>query len=184
MGMNKSLNKLETMMDWNTLVTVLLTLHRRLERQRRDINTLHKRLKKSGGHQGAGKEVLEVQEVQEIQKVYVAAKRNISRWHQAMRDVQDSPFAKDVGRHVLARELMRQREAAADSPMKEMKAMKGAKKAVSVAINATGAMKAMKAMKKTKAMKAMTQTPKKETTAEETDGSDSSSGSDSGSDSG
>ena len=159
MGMNKSLNKLETMMDWNTLVTVLLTLHRRLERQRRDINTLHKRLKKSGGHQGAGKEVLEVQEVQEIQKVYVAAKRNISRWHQAMRDVQDSPFAKDVGRHVLARELMRQREAAADSPMKEMKAMKGRQEDGLRGHKRDGGHEGHEGDEETKAMKAKRKTP-------------------------
>ena len=150
-----------------------------MARHRRDINTLDKRFKKfkkSGGHQEAAKK-------SRGRLDYTAAKRNMSRWHQSMRDVRDSPFAEDVGRHVLARELLRGRVEAGDSQMKMMKTMKGAKKAISVANNATGAMKAMGPMKNTKAMKAMKQTSKKETTAEETDGRDSNSGSDSGSDS-
>ena len=176
MGLNKSLNKLEAMMDSSTLITVLWTVHRRLERQRRDTNTLDKRfnhfktsIQESGTHN-----------TKAINNP--KAMMDITRWQQAMTDVSESPFAKDVGRHVLARELLRQREAEDDSNMKEMKAMKVAKMAFSVAINATGVMKAMKATTTTKAMKATKQLPKKETEEAASSGTDSSSDSSSDSD--
>ena len=112
------------------------------------------------------------------------AMKNLARWQQAMKDVSESPFAGEVSKHMLARELLRQRQAAADSPMKAMKAMKVAKKLISVSINAAAAKKAMKATTKTKAMKATKQLPKKETEETASSGSDSSSdSSDTGSDS-
>ena len=176
MGLSKSLNMFEAMVDWSTLVAVLLTLQRRMARQRRDINTLDKRFKKFMKEAGA-------QNTKAIKNP--KAMKNIARWQQAMKDVSESPFAGEVSKHMLARELLRQRQAAADSPMKAMKAMKVAKKVISVSINAAAAKKAMKATTKTKAMKATKQLPKKETEETASSGSDSSSdsGSDTGSDS-
>ena len=164
MGLNKFLNKLETMMDWSMLITVLWAVHRRLERQRRDINTLDKRFKKF-------KKFVKDAGAQNTKAMKNPnAMKNLARWH---------------SESMLARELLRQRQAAADSPMKAMKAMKVAKKVISVSINAAAAKKAMKATTKTKAMKATKQLPKKETEETASSGSDSSSdsGSDTGSDS-
>ena len=179
MGLSKFLNKLETMMDWSMLITVLWAVHRRLERQRRDINTLDKRFKKF-------KKFVKDAGAQNTKAMKNPnAMKNLARWQQAMKDVSESPFAGEVSKHMLARELLRQRQAAADSPMKAMKAMKVAKKLISVSINAAAAKKAMKATTKTKAMKATKQLPKKETEETASSGSDSSSdsGSDTGSDS-